>query len=212
MIVSMPRSDSGTPRPKKNFVSFLCPLQPAIMTVPPSKIMPDRSYGLCLLLRGWVDTPFNKKWVICTKWYICGLVVRGRSVKAVGKGRGSWGRSPQTPFLVCLLYVVYNVLSFPLTLVVSLEGPPTRFNDDYSWRGPPDLADPPLFLFQNSFMGCPCAFPACHVAAPDWATWQPLIGPCFPLPSQHAIVISTWTVWTATWHDPIGPQIGPKSQ
>jgi hypothetical protein len=42
-----------------------------------------------------------------------------------------------------------------------------------------------LFCFKILFMGCPCAFPPCHVATPDWATWRPLIGPCCPLPSQH---------------------------
>jgi hypothetical protein len=65
---------------------------------------------------------------------------------------------------------------------------------------------PQLFsFFQISFMGCPCA---CHVAALDWATWKPLIGPLYPLSCQHAMP----TVQTSMWHDLIGPWSGPKHQ
>jgi len=56
------------------------------------------------------------------------------------------------------------------------------------WCGLPYLVDSPFF-FQNSFMGCPWAFPSCHMEAPDWAMWQPLIGPHYPLPSYHATLV-----------------------
>jgi hypothetical protein len=114
----------------------------------------------------------------------------GAKVLRHGKRWRFQGRSPRTPFLVCFLYVVYNVLFVLLNLVVSLKGPPTRFNYDYSWCGLPDLVDTPLFWFKNSFTGRPCAFPACHVAILDWATWWPLIGPRYPLPSQHAMSVN----------------------
>jgi hypothetical protein len=54
------------------------------------------------------------------------------------------------------------------------------------------------------------------------ATWQPLIGPCGGLSLGHVVLfhashhamsschVSVQTVWTATWHDPIGPRIDPK--
>jgi hypothetical protein len=70
-----------------------------------------------------------------------------------------------------------------------------------------------LIFFQKSNMGCPCAFVAYHVATPDWATWKPLIRPYHPLPC-HIHIITHVTVphhhTDATWHNPIGPQIGLK--
>jgi hypothetical protein len=86
---------------------------------------------------------------------------------------------PLLGFIVTIYIYIYIVCSASLAVVLSIS---QRFNCGQVWRGPPDLADPPTLYFFSNFCSrdCHCAFPACHVAASDWAMWKPLTGPCFP--------------------------------
>jgi hypothetical protein len=98
------------------------------------------------------------------------------------------------------------------------------------WRGSTRFGGPTIFFFfEIRFSGPHWAFSHCHVAAHDWATWQPTIGPCQPpvqspatschlschiiLPHHPATspYICHVVVRTATWHFFIGPRIDPKN-
>jgi hypothetical protein len=101
------------------------------------------------------------------------------------------------------------------------------------WRGPARFGGPTksFFFLKFSITGCHWAFSHCHVAAHDWATWQPTIGPHQPLynhPATSAYGLPTQlptqpatsaprhctdchvVVWTATWHNFTGPRNDPE--
>jgi hypothetical protein len=78
------------------------------------------------------------------------------------------------------------------------------------WRGLHQIwrAPNPFFFFEILVFGPHWAFSHCHVAAHDWATWQPTIGPRQPLaqsPPHHtpchimATCICHVTIRSATW-------------
>jgi hypothetical protein len=70
-----------------------------------------------------------------------------------------------------------------------------------SGGAPPDLAGPFFFIFEIQFSGPHWAFSHYHMAAHDWATWKPTIGPCQPLAQSPATSPTTSSrhVRSATW-------------